>query len=456
MPSKLRLSLGALALLASSQPAFAQNAAPDQESLYLMVQELQRQVQALKAQLAASGQSPAASNTEVQQQIRQQDAKIELLAQEAERNRTQQKQSKTHLGGYGELHYNNLNGEGGQTDLEEIDFHRFVVYFGHDFSDRVRFRSELEVEHALTRDAGDTDTSCVVNDANGDGVLQPGEVTCGRPAPRSAGTGEVELEQAYIEFDINDQLTARGGLFLIPVGILNETHEPPTFYGVERNPVENAIIPSTWWAGGGGLTWRPARGWAIDAALHEGLRTSAANRFAVRSGRQKTSSALASDLALTTRVKWTGIPGIELAATYQYQSDITQGLDPAAGDANLFEAHAVVQRGSFGLRALYAYWDLEGAAPEAFGADEQFGFYLEPSFRINQYVGVFTRYNLWNNQAGSGVRASDPGNTEKVQYDLGVNIWPVENVVLKADYQIQDNKDGRDRNGFNLGVGYQF
>jgi hypothetical protein len=64
----------------------------------------------------------------------------------------------------------------------------------------------------------------------------------------------VELEQAYIDFTLNGGRSARTGLFIVPVGIINETHEPPTFYGVERNAVENTIIPSSWWEAGAALS----------------------------------------------------------------------------------------------------------------------------------------------------------------------------------------------------------
>ena len=117
---------------------------------------------------------------------------------------------RTTLGGYGELHLN-------QGDKEQIDFHRFVLFVNHRFSDRVKFFSELELEHSLSGD--------------------------GKP-------GEVELEQAYIEFSLDNDWSIRAGQYLLPLGILNEVHEPDTFYGVERNSVEANIIPTTWWEGG--------------------------------------------------------------------------------------------------------------------------------------------------------------------------------------------------------------
>ncbi len=130
---------------------------------------------------------------------------------------------------------------------------------------------------------------------------------------------------------------------------------------------------------------------------------------------------------------------------------MTQGNDPNAGDAWLYEAHADIRRGPYGLRALYANWDLDGSGPKAIGANRQEGFYIEPSYRFTPKVGVFGRYNQWDNQAGS-----NGNNTEKKQYNAGVNYWLNPDVVLKADVQMQDNDGSKNDNGYNLGLGYQF
>lgn len=370
-----------------------------------------------------------AENQRLQQQIQKTQATAEAASVAAESVATSMESvekvadfvDRSEIGGYGELHYNNLNGSGGASDKDEIDFHRFVLFFSHQFTDDIRFFSEIELEHSI---AG--------HDEN----------------------GEVELEQAYIDFDLNDQVTARGGLFLLPVGIINETHEPPTFYGVERNPVEKDIIPATWWAGGAGLMGHFASGFSVDAYVHSGLKTSMASNYSIRSGRQKVSEADAESLATTARVRWTGMPGVELAASVQYQDDITQESDTTAGSATLLEAHAIYSQGPFTLKALYAQWDLDGSGPKSVGADRQDGYYIEPSYRVNDKLGFFARYNEWDKQAGSnsGV-AMDSG---KKQWDLGVNFWPHPDVVIKADYQDQDNDNGQNQDGFNLGIGYQF
>lgn len=409
MLSKSALGLAIAASLSSGSLAAQQP--PSSEEMWRIIQEQQKQIEALKSQLNKTDEKVEATGAAIEQVNTASSTSGHhggTGASWAER---------TQVGGYGELHYNNLEGKGGASDKDQMDFHRFVLFFGHQFNDRIRFFSELEVEHSIA----------------GEGK-----------------TGEVELEQAYIEFDLNDQHRAKAGMFLLPVGILNETHEPNTFYGVERNPVENAIIPATWWAGGGALSGELGNGFSYDLAVHEGLNTSSGSNYAPRSGRQKTGNAQAKDLAYTTRLKWTGMPGVEIGGSIQHQSDITQSLDTSAGSANLYELHTVINKGPFGLRALYAMWDLDGAGPAAVGADEQFGWYIEPSFKLNDQWGVFARYNVWDNQAGNSSA------TEKQQTDIGVNFWPHPDVVLKADYQRQDNDNGSDQNGFNLGVGYQF
>jgi len=136
----------------------------------------------------------------------------------------------------------------------------------------------------------------------------------------------------------------------------------------------------------------------------------------------------------------------------QYQGDLTQGTGAAgsSSSATLFETHAVLSRGPLGLRALYARWDLDGAGAKAIGRDKQNGWYLEPSYKLTNEVGIFARYNQWDNNAGSGSSAD----TEIRQVDVGLNYWPHEDVVLKFDVQQQSGAANDD--GINLGVGYQF
>lgn len=323
------------------------------------------------------------------------------------------------IGAYGELHYNNLENDATGDRSKEFDFHRFVLFFGYEFEEGLRFVSEFELEHAL---AGE-----------GKG-------------------GEVELEQAYIELAHGDDAT-QFGVFLVPVGILNETHEPPTFYGVERNPVENIIIPATWWEAGVQHIQRFGEGWEWNVAVHSGLEipTTGGSTYRIRSGRQKVSNADGNHLAITNRIKYTGIQGLELAATFQRQSDPTQTSNDGLDEGTLIEAHAIYNNGPFSLRALFADWSFDGAGIEAAGVDSQSGWYVEPGYKITNEVGVYLRA-----AEVEGARPQD--NFE--QMEVGVNWWLHEKAVLKFDFRDVEHtlagESGRDFSGFDLGVGYQF
>ena len=332
------------------------------------------------------------------------------------------------LGGYGEVHYNNLDADDSERDVDEADIHRFVVFLNKQFRDDLRFVSEFEIEHG-------------------------GVEADGYPLD-----GEVEIEQAYIEYDIEDNSQVRGGVFLVPTGIINETHEPPTFYGVERNDVENIIIPSTWWEIGVGGTHYWNNGLSADLAVHTGLNipSSGGNLGRIRSGRQKASQANASNLAYTGRLRYAGIQGLELAASVNHQTDASQDDDAnndVIEEATLYSFHTAYNRGPFGLRALYAEWDIDGDIKDLAGdPDEQFGWYVEPSFKPLDWLGLYARY-----EEVEGARIQD----QFSQWELGFNWWPHSDVVVKADYRDRSHDpeaeaENRDFDGFDLGIGYMF
>jgi len=372
-------------------------------------------VSSIAAAIALSASAPALAVTDEEFKALQE--QMNQLADAVE-NQPATKASKVHIGGYGELHYNNLEKPDGE-EFKQLDFHRFVLFFSYDFSDSIRFHSEVELEHAIA-----------------------GEFENG---------GNIELEQAYIEFDLTENMETKAGVILIPVGIINETHEPTTFYGVERNPIETRIIPTTWWEGGAALTGRfGGSGVSYDLAITSGLD----GGTDVRVGRQKVARATANDFAYTGRLKYTGLRGLELAGTAQYQGDMTQSSDPTVNDATMLSAHLIYNISRFQVRALYANWDIN-VTSDATARDQakskQDGYYLEGSWKFVSSVGVFARYNVWDT---GGV-----GDTEKTQTDVGINYWPHEGVVIKFDYQKQDNGAANtaiEQDGFNIGIGYAF
>lgn len=320
---------------------------------------------------------------------------------------------RTTLGGYGEMHLNLVSGGD-----NEIDFHRWVLFLNHRFNERITLNSEVELEHSLA----------------GEGAA-----------------GEFELEQAYIDIALGKGLHTKAGLFIVPVGFLNETHEPETFFGVERNPIEREIIPTTWWEGGVALSQTLESGFSWDLAVHSGLNvpTSGSNAYRIRSGREKVSEAPANEPAVTARVRYNGIPGVDVSVFGNYQNDLTQGSGTEDNSALMLGAAASLQRGGFGLRGVIAGWDIDGDLVEELDRDRQWGFFVEPSythrFENGSKVGVFGRWNWYEYARG-----------EVDQYDVGLNYWPIDNVVFKADYARIVPDGGNAEDVVNFGVGYSF
>ena len=411
--------------LTGSLEAYAQT--PSVEEMWRVIQQQQQMIEQLQARLAHT-------ETEVKETTKT----VEVTADAVQAAGKEGGARHTTLGGYGELHFNSLNDNeltDGDNSFDQVDFHRFVLYFGHEFTDHIRFFSELELEHVVAS---------------------------------SEDPGEVELEQAWVELDLNDKHHVRAGLDILPIGIINNNHEPDTFYGVERNKVETEIIPTTWWEAGIGLHGELALGWNYDAVLHSGLAVDAAGNtpFRPRDGRLEVAEATDQDWALTGRVRYTGIPGLEVGVSGQYQADVTGTADNIDIDATLFEAHVDWKHASgFGLRALYARWDFgrdTGANPAAVNAATLDGWYIEPAFRfrlpgtIPGELGIFTRYSAWDEQNKL------PGLLFRYErYDqiaMGFNWWPHENLAFKFEAQWEDagGRVAETFDGINLGIGYQF
>lgn len=389
-----------------------------------------------KRTLMATAVAAAPFYAQADQSVENLQKQVEILAQEVESLKQEQGQSSPlgniNLGGYGEIHYNHYNKDpemGGKQQKDQVDAHRFVLFVGYDFTDKVRLFSEIELEHSLSGD--------------------------GKP-------GEVELEQAYIEIDTTADSKLKLGQFLIPVGILNETHEPDTFYGVERNRLEKEVIPATWWEAGAMFSQDLGGGLTYDVALHSGLNLyqgPAKNNTDIRGGRQKVAKAQANKGAATGRLRFTGINGLDLAASLQYQQDVyqddPQGLGLPDVSGRLIEAHARYTIAGFTATVQKARWDFNGFAAGGAMADRQEGELYELSYKVTDKLGFFGRHSRINLAAEGGDETADELNNT-----FGVNYWIVPQVVVKADVQNRNFKDGaRDDkadDSVNLGLGWSF
>lgn len=378
--------------------------------------------------------------------------RLEILQQEVDALKAQGKPAgtsgygsgtgSTTLGGYGEVVYNNYR-DG--TVKDEADLKRFVLFIGHKFNDRLRMVSELEVEHAKA-------------DKNG---------------------GEVAMEQAYLEFGLTEKTNARAGLMLMPIGIINETHEPPTFYGVERNEVESRIIPSTWRELGVALQGEATTGLEYVAGVST---TPDASKYkdaskGFRDMRTSGRQAAANDLGVFAALNYRGTPGLLLGASVFSGNTAQDGngetvkaaLVNTAARLTLWELHAKYAVGNFDLQALYArgsFTDTEAmnsaalltagsnkAAPNSF-----YGWYGQAAYHVwksgDYDLAPFVRYERYNTQntVADGY-TTDPLNEETVT-TVGMNFRLHPQVVVKADMQNYKTDDRKDR--INLGVGYMF
>lgn len=352
-------------------------------------------------------------------QIDAQQKQIEALA-DAQEAAPAGSSGATTVGMYGEVHFNALGTSDPAVGKNNIHAHRVVLLLAHRYSDELRFFSELEFEGAP--DSTDVET---------------------------------EVEQFGIAWQAHENLQLTIGQFLVPVGLLNETHEPDAIYGVERNPVEEFIIPATWWEKGVMAGIRLNDDLHLDLAVHNGLRGDIATlggTDGLRGFRQEFGGARAEDLAYTARLKYAAAPGLEFGAAVQRQDNITQSNDPLTGGASpatLWETHAIWQKDRYAVRALATGWAIANANAKAVGTDRLAGWYVEPSVKVTERTGLFARWNQWNTAANIA------GSDDETQLNVGANFWLDPRVVLKADIQGTNRPDGAG-DGFNLGLGLSF
>ena len=394
------------ALLAITPVSFAETLEHVEQEVHVAMET----IQLLKAQINALEEA-------VKMQGAVQEATMTSVAKAAK------KFEKIHIGGYGELHYNDTETDAGSKS-KKVDAHRFVLFFGYDYNDKVRFRSEFELEHGLVKDTDDG--------SNG---------------------GEVELEQMYIEIDVTDQTSIQTGVILVPVGIMNETHEPPSFYGVERNDVEKYLIPATWWAAGVKVSHKLNNGLRFEAMISEGLKGTDA--VYIRDGRQKSASAKANDLAYTARVTYTGIAGLKTSIFYNHQSDFTQLSSDNIGEMDLYGVTAIYGKDGYEVKALHVRANFDGTDETgAFftaGFDEHQGTFLEASKRIGN-LGFFV-----NNSIVSGEKTSRQYTVKQA----GFSYWiQGTSAVIKANLYDKEYSSHTlqtsNSDGFHLGMGYEF
>ena len=340
--------------------------------------------------------------------------------------------------GYGEINYSRPDDSSATT----ADVGRFVFGASYRFDDRTKFVSELEVEHAI---------------ASAD------------------DSGEVEVEQAYIERQLGDSTFAKFGLFLIPSGMLNESHEPTRYYGVFRNLVDTAIIPSTWRELGASVQGTTAGGFGWNVGITTGPNSSGWDPTSTEgmesplgSIHQEGQLASAHDLSGFVALNYTGLPGLRVGASL-FTGDVGQGQQGFDNRLSLWETHARWTPGAWDLSAEYAQGNISGTAKTNLAfignpvliPDEFYGWYAQAAYVAtlsnNWTLAPFARFERVNTASsyafiGTGVTPETLRAEEVGTIGFNLNVSP--GVVFKVDYQSFDRDSANDR--FDLGLGYAF
>ena len=347
----------------------------------------------------------------------------------------------TVLSSYGEINYNRTTKDTANTRL---DIRRFVLGLQHRINDSTKVVGEIEVEHAVASGGGDP--------------------------------GEVAIEQAYIEHQFTPTLSARGGLFLMPAGLLNESHEPTNFYGVERNFIETAIIPSTWREAGVQLVGNFDNGLTVQGGLSTSFdltrwdSTSTEGRESpLGSIHQEGAQAKARNLGVFGAVNWRGVPGLLVGASV-FTGNATHGQTGfAQSRVTLADVHARWTPGRWDLSTVYARGNITNTnqlnraivgnaslIPKTFD-----GWYAQAAYKLwsqgDYAFSPFARYERFNTASsfaylGQGLTPS-ASDTEQVM-TVGANFWLTPSVVVKAD--IQRFHVNKLANRVNLGLGWSF
>lgn len=351
------------------------------------------------------------------------------------------------IGGYAGIHYNQpLDNDIRQNG--KLDVHRLVLLFGYKFNKKTAFYSEIEYEHV----------------------------------------SEVYVEQAFFSHKLNNYVNLQGGLLLIPMGIINEYHEPTTFYGVERPLIDKHIVPTTWREIGAGLSGNIQEAslkyqlYVVNGFLgyDDGAKLRGSDGF--RKGRQKGAESVMSSPNLTGKVSYYGLKGLNLGAsiyTGKTQSSLYNGLDKsddvgkAQADSStvnltMLGLDARYDRKAFHIRGQLNYANVGNA--EAYnmftGSDigsKLFGFYIETGYDVFQHTKQdtklipFIRYEKYDTHFGTTAETARNEAYNRTVVTTGVDWKLTDGLALKTDYQFFKNAASDEwSNQVNLGIGVWF
>ncbi len=323
------------------------------------------------------------------------------------------------IGGYGELHYNRAQ-LGEEDATTKMDFHRFIIYYGYNWTENWSFKSEVELEHNFVAE----------------------------------GQGELELEQAFVNYH-SDKLGFQAGVILPSVGLLNEYHEPPLFLSVERPDYSKYVIPTTWFGNGfslygsrGSVNWRVA---VLEDMDGENIGAG------IRNGRGKGYKTTAYDFVKNFSVNYTGILGLRVAGSYTMNNAPIENNPDSTVSFGLGEFNI-----KYDANNIYAVLEYGNISYEnnPDGYTSSGGYYLDLGYNVASLIGIEGKLMPWfrasNYNRGVTNSTINPDKHYTIQR-YGLTYWPISNVVFKCDYGIHKAESSDDANTLvNIGVGYNF
>ncbi len=326
------------------------------------------------------------------------------------------------IGGYGENRIRTFHNTDDDDRANIYDQLRAVLYVGYKFNENWVLNSEIEYEH---------------------------------------GGEEVGVEFLTIDYIWRDEVNFRAGNLLVPMGFVNEIHEPTFFFGAERPEVERAILPSTWHENGAGIWGRIADRIEYRAYAINGFDGQEFSSSGLRAGKQGGAEALANDFAFVGRVDVDVVQGMTVGGSvYTGQSGQEQTSDATGADRNvpdaqttIYELHAQYKGNGASLRALWteAFVDEAGRLSRVLAkgatasvAQQMRGWYLEAAYDIlplfmestRASVEPFFRFERYDTQRDVSDLGFDRDRTKDIDlYVAGVQWKPIPQLVFKLDYR---------------------
>jgi len=331
---------------------------------------------------------------------------------------------KTTIGGYGELHYDMEANDGDG----KLDFHRFIIFYKHQFSPEWSMMSEVEIEHNMVYSSSGSDD----------------------------GGGYLAMEQAHLDY-WNGTWGWQGGVILVPAGITNEYHEPPTFMSVERPEYNKYIIPSTWFENGfsfygamGDFNWKVAFTGDLDG---DGIAKG------IRSARLKGVSSTTSSWTKTFQGSYSGIEGVKLGGSMTMNDAPVSADHVNGGDAigvtltefnGTYSANNIYARMEYGMIDYTNNWhDLAGDDGVAdYEVESSSGYYLDLGYNIGDLVGTNGDLYVW--MRNSSYNKDDNDDATEISL-FGVTLKPLNNVAVKFELGSKNDTDV-----MRMGIGYMF